>query len=420
MGRQSWIHHSTISSVLTPSDMASAMEYGTGLANSRLDIVQFDRPYLDRLYDESGDHYGRMTQRLKQVFPQHVAEIRTTCDNIHEIYESSAHEKAYDFSAGKIKKVNRWMNENKAQLKIGYDFFKRLMLENSVNEIQIPDLPRNDNNRMMTKTIIIKTCEPPKHNVVDTPHSTDVHISNHDISEENNTHYARSNDNNDDKGSVSVSCNNDSNACEFGSDEDSDSDWTIDDNDSIQSSDTNMSVDDLSFECIHCGRNFISEYHLREHTKAGVCQIIKHNNKTINARGLRILKQQLDNNDTTVSMQGSNVSHLMCLSTRCWPKDYFNSGWAQRPKHGKTKGHVYITADHKDTITKFFENGEKDKGMKMSAALMLEAMTENLESNHIDTHPHPKHYLPSLSEITVVINQLSTQKKNKKEKSMKS
>ena len=45
---------------------------------------------------------------------------------------------------------------------------------------------------------------------------------------------------------------------------------------------------------------------------------------------------------------------------------------------------------------------------------MLEAMTSNLDLIHTDRHPHPKHYLPSISEITVVINQLSTSKKKRK------
>ena len=94
----------------------------------------------------------------------------------------------------------------------------------------------------------------------------------------------------------------------------------------------------------------------------------------VTARGLGMLKQQFDNNKTFVSMQRSDVSHIIPCPLRCFSKDYFNSGWAQKPKHGKTKGHSYITADHKQTVSKFFEDGEKDNGMKKSAALMLEAM----------------------------------------------
>ena len=127
-----------------------------------------------------------------------------------------------------------------------------------------------------------------------------------------------------------------------------------------------------------------------------------------------MLKDKLDNNEIIIAMQGSDVLHIMPPSSCSWSTDYFNRGWAVRPKHGKTKGHVYINTDHKDMIKKFFEDGEKDKGMKMSAALMLEAMISNLDMIHTDGHPHPKHYLPSISGITVVINQLSMSKKKRK------
>ena len=50
--------------------------------------------------------------------------------------------------------------------------------------------------------------------------------------------------------------------------------------------------------------------------------------------------------------------------------------------------------------------------MKILADLMLVGMIVNLESNHLGTHPHPKHYLSSLLEITFAIHELST--KNKK------
>ena len=143
-------------SVLTPRDMANAMYYGRGLPNCRFDIVQFDRPYLNKLYDESGDYYGKMLKRLKQVFPQHVAEIRTTDNSTNEIYTLSAHNKAYDFSTGKLKKINKWMKDNKGDFNVGYDFFKRLVLENDIkNDITLPDFPSGDESHMMTKTTIL-------------------------------------------------------------------------------------------------------------------------------------------------------------------------------------------------------------------------------------------------------------------------
>lgn len=78
-------------------------------------------------------------------------------------------------------------------------------------------------------------------------------------------------------------------------------------------------------------------------------------------------------------MQGSDVSNIMPSPSRCFSNDYFNSGWAQRPKHGKIKGQSYITEDHKETINDFFEAGEKDKRMKISKILILEAMRTALE-----------------------------------------
>ena len=84
----------------------------------------------------------------------------------------------------------------------------------------------------------------------------------------------------------------------------------------------------------------------------------------------------------------------------------FKCGWAKRPKHGTSKGKLYMTDEHKQQSQEFLEQGENDKGMKMSAALMLEAMRKFYDNTYTGEHPHPKHYLPFVSEITVVINQL--------------
>lgn len=76
--------------------------------------------------------------------------------------------------------------------------------------------------------------------------------------------------------------------------------------------------------------------------------------------------------------------------------DYLIFRWAQKPKDVKTKGNSCTVAD-KDTITKLFEDIEKDKDVKMSAALIFEVMITNLESNYLGVHPHPKHHLLSIS-----------------------
>ena len=56
--------------------------------------------------------------------------------------------------------------------------------------------------------------------------------------------------------------------------------------------------------------------------------------------------------------------------------------------------------------------GEEDKGKKKSSALMVEAMVYQFENEgNENDHPHKKHYVPFVSEVTVVISQLSTGKK---------
>ena len=69
-----------------------------------------------------------------------------------------------------------------------------------------------------------------------------------------------------------------------------------------------------------------------------------------------------------------------------------------------------MTSTCKDVIHKHFYEGENDKGMKKSAALMVEAMIKELDSS--DSHPNKKHYIPCVSEATVVIGQMSTARNN--------
>ena len=69
-----------------------------------------------------------------------------------------------------------------------------------------------------------------------------------------------------------------------------------------------------------------------------------------------------------------------------------------------------MTSAHKDIIHKYFYEGEDDKGMKKSTALLIEAMKKELDSG--DNHPNMKHYIPCASEVTVVIGQMSTSRKN--------
>ena len=64
----------------------------------------------------------------------------------------------------------------------------------------------------------------------------------------------------------------------------------------------------------------------------------------------------------------------------------------------------------KDMIHNYFYEGEDDKGMKKLAALIVEVMKKELDSS--DNHPNMKHYIYWASEVTVVIGQMSTSRKN--------
>ena len=64
-------------------------------------------------------------------------------------------------------------------------------------------------------------------------------------------------------------------------------------------------------------------------------------------------------------------------------------------------------------IRKHFQAGEEDKGSKKLTALMAEVMyDESASDENNDRHPHVKHYLPYISEISAVISQLSTKVKS--------
>ena len=95
-------HYKT--SILTPQDMARAMEYASGVKNFRFDIVEFNRTHLDLLFDSNDKYYGALKNRIKQVLPSNIAEIRTTEEGIHLLYQSSALQ-PFKFDNGIVKKL---------------------------------------------------------------------------------------------------------------------------------------------------------------------------------------------------------------------------------------------------------------------------------------------------------------------------
>ena len=60
---------------------------------------------------------------------------------------------------------------------------------------------------------------------------------------------------------------------------------------------------------------------------------------------------------------------------------------------------------------KYFQSGEEDKGKKKSVALMIETM--KLEVDDDVEHPRKIHYIPSISEIALLIGYSSSTSKRK-------
>ena len=125
------------------------------------------------------------------------------------------------------------------------------------------------------------------------------------------------------------------------------------------------------------------------------------------------IEEKMENNEKFVIIQYSDVSHIMPTPSTSKSHDYLKYGWVQRPNYWKIKDHMYITYHHNKIITQLCDDGNKDNGMNMSAASMVEATKSNLKQNCIDGHPHPKHYLLIMLEIVGVSNQSSTKKKMK-------
>ena len=65
---------------------------------------------------------------------------------------------------------------------------------------------------------------------------------------------------------------------------------------------------------------------------------------------------------------------------------------------------------HEEMIQKHFHEGDDDKGMKKSAALIVEAMIKELCSG--GSYPNKKHCIQCVSEVTTLIDQMSTSRKN--------
>ena len=101
-----------------------------------------------------------------------------------------------------------------------------------------------------------------------------------------------------------------------------------------------------------------------------------------------MLQKKIENEDIVINTLRSDFecADISSTNNNNWCNIYFERGWARRPKHGKTKGHNYMNDDHKEMIKGYFEEGNKDKGKKKSAALMIEAMKSECDNGEM----HPK------------------------------
>ena len=125
---QKWIRRFK-TAVLTPSHMVEAMRYSTGVRNFRLDVVELNRSYLDDLFDNNRSYYGgQVKKRMSQVLPSNIAEIRTNENGLSTIYTSSALP-PFEFKNGTVKMLDKYMETNMGEFKMGYNFFAFLPRE---------------------------------------------------------------------------------------------------------------------------------------------------------------------------------------------------------------------------------------------------------------------------------------------------
>ena len=81
----------------------------------------------------------------------------------------------------------------------------------------------------------------------------------------------------------------------------------------------------------------------------------KEANMTAEVRLLCILRTKLDNEELIIRKLSSSITHVAPPPISAyWSDKYFGLGWTSRPRHGTTKGHTYITAEHKEMISNFF------------------------------------------------------------------
>ena len=316
-----WMNRWTLA-VLTPSHMAEAMGYSTGVKGMRFDIVCLDRPWLESLFGDKGEYYGALKNRMKQALPRPLLEVRAKVDSGEcELYLSSASAK-FAFNNGAVRMVDEYLTEVeggeggklKRPLVMGYAYFKEMresLLRVAQRPPPLPDLPPTVPGELMTKTTITTTVLPPDRPQPAAPAEAVAEA-------------AASSDESEEEGGPGGG----------------------------------------RVKCPTCRRTFFSAAFLDMHT----CRPLAANGG-VEARAVRFLGEMIGTGEAAVHGRDAYLSCVapppaLAEDDESVASRLFPLGWAKQASHGKTKGHRYMDEGHKVKCRAYFDAGEEDKGKK--------------------------------------------------------
>ena len=323
--------------VLTPSHMKEAMEHSNGVKGMRFDIVDFDRTRLTELFADPKRYYGALKKRAAQVLPTPLAEARTTPSETNLVFESSAMP-AFAFNnfsngGGGVQKVDKYMSEKDADggllhhLEMSYDFFKKVA-EATTNDLELDEAPSAEAGALLTGATGIATVLPPVRQQQQAAGEQEEEEGEGGLG----------------GGSGGV----------LPSDEEAEED---------EAEDSKKG----RVRCPTCGRSFKSAAMMEaNHSGSKTCTALTAN-KTVEARAVRMLKGMLDSGEAVVHGRLADISHVAPAAGDGGGSAYlrhFKHGWAKKPSHGNTKGHKYMTDEHRQKIKEYYDDGAKDKGKK--------------------------------------------------------
>ena len=165
-----------------------------------------------------------------------------------------------------------------------------------------------------------------------------------------------------------------------------------DDDDDAQSSDDEAdeapgeSSGPVRVTCGECCRTFTSEAFFALHAGEKTFRPIKSSN-TVEARAVRALKRILDGGSVVVHDRNAGILHVApppaaAVGGITDPHAAkFPAGSAKQPQHWQTEGHTCMAECHEVKIREYFAAGKRDKGMKKSPALMVDALQAGAEGH---------------------------------------